>query len=273
MVLRVFACVGLCGGLLGCGPEVAADDSNEGTTGTQTLGSSSTSSNGATTTSSTGEAESSTANSSGADSESSTGFAEPLSGPGCGTPARCTDARIEGSVRVASEADLERLRGVSVITGHFEVVDSELVCLDMLSCVTEVGATVRIQGNGALRSTAGLAGLTSVGVQLENGDGVIIADNPQLEVLEGFPLERLDGTLLLWRNESLHTSEAFGALQSLNILSVQENPLLTSLAGLHGIPSLDSCNVGHNADLCLSEIYAVCQSAQDGEVVFNDDSC
>lgn len=194
-------------------------------------------------------------------------------GPGCEEQVHCTGESIEGSIRIQSEADLQQLRGATSITGHLEISDSDLVCLDALSCLTEVGGTLRIQNNVELRSTAGLGALASLGDEQRHSKGLIITGNPQLEVLEGMPIEVFRGSLLLWRNESLESLDAFLGMQALGTLSVQDNPALTSLQSLHGLASLEECNVTRNPTLCLSEIYAVCQNAEDGEVVLNDDSC
>ncbi len=208
-----------------------------------------------------------------AESSGSSGDPEPLIGPGCEEPTPCTGESIEGSVRIATGADLDQIRGVATITGHLEISAPDLVCLDALTCLNEVGATVRIQGNAELRSTAGLSALSNVGDGMRYGRGIIITLNPQLEVLEGLPIEAFDGSVLMWRNESLQASEAFSGMRELDTLSVQDNPVLESLTALHGLDWLGRCNVTRNGSLCASEIYAVCQNAQRGDVVLNDDSC
>lgn len=263
----------LCTAIAGCGPQVASEGTQETGSAEDTTGAPSPGSTSSTTQPMESSSSDTGSTSIGAESSSSTGGAEPLIGPGCEEPVPCTGDPIEGSVRVATASDLDQLRGVATVTGHLEISTSDLVCLDALACLTEVGATVRIQDNAELRSTAGMSGLSSVGEAMRYGRGLIITDNPQLEVLEGFPIEVFDGSVLLWRNESLRASEAFDELRVLDSLSVQDNPALESLTALHGLGSLEHCNVSRNGSLCASEIYAVCQNAQEGEVVLNDDSC
>lgn len=199
-----------------------------------------------------------------------------LDGPGCGAPPPCDGGVFEGSILIESSADLALLEGFSAVSGFVEIVGTELECLDTLLCLEQVGRDLRIHDNTALRSTAGLSSLSVLGATAQQGGNIIIAQNPQLESLEGFALERVDGVLAVSRNEALYDIPGFASLRRLGSLSVQDNPVLESLAGLHALEQLSDCDVNHNEVLCISDVFAVCGDVLDepgGVTDFNDDAC
>lgn len=260
----------------GCGPNTGA--------GGSTAGSSSTSASGEVPASS-GDVEGDTTSSgvvgegttSSTSASTSTGESA-LEGPGCGEPPPCGLGVYEGDVRIESAADLAALEGYGAIRGMLEVLHSkDLVCLDGLACLEQVGSSVRIQGNAALRSTQGLSNLAEVGVDHPAGSvlSVFIGENAVLERLEGFALEDLDGPLIVWRNPALLELVGFASLQSLSQLVVLENPRLDSLAALHGL-DLARCQVNRNPHLCSGELDAVCgdpQSPSSPLRVFHGEEC
>ncbi len=207
-------------------------------------------------------------------SSSSTG--EVLVGPGCGDPPACDGTVFEGSVRIESAADLPLIEGVSTVTGFVEIVGTDLECLDTLACLEDVGRDLRVQGNDALRSTAGLFNVSALGSTSDGQGDVIIAENPVLESLDGLAIERIDGVVAVWRNDALRDIPGFAELRRLFTLSVQDNPVLESLEGLRDLNRLERCDVSHNGSLCLSEVFAVCGDVveePDSVTDFNDDAC
>lgn len=258
--------------LFGCtGPAVATDPSSSSTEG-------STGSSDATTSPSSDATSASSSSSAGAEtSSSSTG--EVLDGPGCGVVPECTEGSIVGNVRVRSIDDVAALEGVQEILGTLEIANSDLKCLDALACLRIVGGDVRIQGNGALRSTAGLANVEEVGtLDVPHASGsVVLADNEVLERFEGFDgVRRIPKGATLWQNPALREVAAFAAVRRLEELSINDNPALESLSGLHDLERLGRCNVNRNPSLCISEVFEVCgdlEETPDGVTDNNDDGC
>ena len=256
--------------LLGCTDSVVAADPPPSTSS----GSAETSAG----TSSSSSSEATSSSSSGADASSSSS-GELLDGPGCGIVPTCEERTVVGNVGVRSIEDLAQLQGASEITGTLEVADSDLECLDALACLRIVGGDVRVLGNPALRSTAGLGSVEELGASdLNTARGsVVLSGNDTLEVLEGFEaLDRVRGGITLWQNASLREVAAFGGLRRLELLSINGNPVLESLSGLHDLEQLEDCNVNGNPDLCLSEIFEVCGDVDPpagGVTANNDDEC
>ena len=171
------------------------------------------------------------------------------------------------------------LEGVTEIVGTLEIAESDLECLDSLSCLRVVAGDVRILGNPALQSTAGLANVEDLGSgDFNNASGsVVVSQNEQLEILEGFDdLRRIEGGITIWQNPALREVVAFQGLRRLELLSVASNPTLESLHGLHELGRLEDCNVNQNETLCISEVFEVCGDVDppaDGVTNGNDDGC
>ncbi|MEM6291503.1 MAG: hypothetical protein AAGA54_09570 [Myxococcota bacterium] len=263
--------------LAGCGPAVGTQASTDGSTSMSADASTTASSNASSTSTTSVDVSSTSSTSSGGDS-SSTG--EALEGPGCGIVPTCTDEVLDRNVGVASLEDLEAIAGVTDIAGDLQVASPDLVCLDVLACLRRVGGEVRILENEALRSTAGLAAVDEVGYAGMNGSsdrGVVVANNPVLQTLEGFDaLVAINDGLVIWDNPALEQVTGFGSLKGLQLLSVANNPILESLQGLQGLLELHDCNVNQNASLCISEVFEVCGDVDpvpDGVTNGNDDGC
>lgn len=246
----------------------SSTSSDEASTSTTELGSSGSSSSGSADSSSTSSADS---------SSSSTG--DVLDGPGCNVTPTCEERSFEGSIRVRSVDDLAMLEGVAEIVGTLEIAESDVECLDALGCLRVVAGDVRILDNASLRSTAGLAAIEDIGSgDFGNASGsVVVSQNDQLEVLEGFDdVRRIDGGITVWQNPALREVLAFGSLRRLELLSLNSNPALESLVGLHALERLEDCNVNQNATLCISEVFEVCGDVDppaDGVTNGNDDGC
>ena len=254
----------------GCGPTVVAQSSGQGSTsGAPADASSGTSSSS----SSDGSSSSSSSDSTGGDA-SSTG--ESLEGPGCGIVPTCREQMIEGSVGITSLEDLEGFAGVTALTGDLEIAAQDLVCLDALACLRDVGGEVRILDNEALRSTAGLASIETVGT-VGFRRSVVVGNNDVLETLEGFDaLVSIFDALIIADNPVLRRIEGLSAVRGIGVLSISNNPALESLAGLHDVEQIQVCNVNLNPDLCISDVFEVCGDAEDlvdGVTNGNDEAC
>ena len=207
---------------------------------------------------------------------SSTG--EMLEGPGCGAPVDCDRRMIAGDVLVRSADDLDAIAGAQEITGTLEIAETDLVCLDAVACLRVVGGDVRILGNPALLSTAGLANVQALGTSdLDNARGsVVVSENRALEELRGFDnLPVIEGSLTIWGNEALQEITGFAELRGLGLLSITNHPSLEALTGLHGLEELWTCNVNLNPSLCVSEVFEVCGDVDPPQGVTNnnDDGC
>ncbi len=241
---------------------------DEASTSTSELGSSESSSSGAVESSSTSGAGS---------SSSSTG--DVLDGQGCNVTPTCEERSFEGSIRVSSLEDLAMLEGVTELVGTLEIAESDLECIDALGCLRLVAGDVRILDNASLRSTAGLAAVEDIGSgNFGSATGsVVVSQNAQLEVLEGFDhVRRIDGGITVWQNPALREVLAFQSLRRLELLSLNSNEELESLVGLHALERLEDCNVNQNATLCISEVFEVCGDVDppaDGVTNGNDDGC
>lgn len=263
--------------LAGCADSPIADPSGSsgtsGSVGSTSATPASASSDPIPASSSSGEA----ADTSSSSGSSSTG--EMFEGPGCGATVDCDRGIIPGDVLLRSAEDLDALAGVEEIEGTLEIAESDLVCLDALACLRVVGGDVRILGNPALRSTAGLAGIEALGTSdYDNARGsIVVSENHALEELRGFDsLEEIQSSLTLWRNEALRELNGFAGLRGLNRLSITNHASLEALSGLHGIEELGTCNVNLNPALCISEVFEVCGDVDkppQGVTNNNDDGC
>lgn len=262
--------------MLGC-TDAAVPVSPSSSTGMESTSATESSASGAM--SSSGATASSSSSSEGGSPSSSSSAGETLDGPGCGVVPTCERRSISGNVRVSSVDDLSALEGAHELVGTLEIADSDLECLDALACLRIVGGDVRILGNDALRSTAGLRSIEALGTaDFDNAAGsVVVSGNEALEVFEGFDgVRRIDGGVTVWQNPALREVAAFAGLRRLLLLSIAVNPALESLSGLHALEQLERCNVNSNATLCISEVFEVCGDLEvppAGLTDNNDDGC
>lgn len=251
----------------------------ESTSGTSSTGSPDAATESSPTGASASETSTGSTSSGGVADSSSSSTGEVLDGLGCNVTPRCEGGTLEAGIRVTSAEELAMLEGVTEITGTLEIAESDLECLDALACLQTVGGDIRVLGNPVLRSTAGLAGIEELGSNdISSASGsVIVSQNEELEVLEGFDqLRRINGGVTVWQNPSLREVVGFEGMRRLELLSINSNPLLESLAGLHALERLEDCNVSQNATLCISEVFEVCGDVDppaDGVTNNNDDAC
>ncbi len=127
----------------------------------------------------------------------------------------------------------------SVIEGYLiieESNDGNITNLNGLRNIKYIGEGLRIQNNSALKSVAGLEALDSV------GRGITINNNGALETLDGLSgIKKISDNLDICENNKLTSIKGFGDA-SLTIISglltLDSNPLLTSLSGLESIKTI-----------------------------------
>jgi receptor L domain-containing protein len=193
---------------------------------------------------------------------------------------------IDGSVSVSKPEELERLRGVTLITGDLSIAGtvtdltplaelaevrgtlsiyqaSELASLQGLGRLTRAGA-LSIVGNPQLWGLRGLGALGSLGsLEIANAtftslagleqlgvvdDRLDVFNNPALTSLDGLQgLGSVGGSLSLYGNPALID---LGALRSLRVagtsLQIQNNDALRDLVGLEGLAQLGSLGITQN---------------------------
>lgn len=207
--------------------------------------------------------------------ESSSSGDPGLEGPGCGVTPTCDRGMFDGHAKIESVDDLQRLAGYSEVRGHLEVsASTDIVCLDALACLEEIGRDLRVQENAALRSTEGLRNLRRVGGNYASSGTpvtILIGENAVLEAFEGFSLEGSIDHLVIWGNPAL-TDVSDLYFDRLGMLSVLENPRLEALSSLHGLSGTD-CFINHNPRLCMPEIQLVCSNGSDDSRAYNGVEC
>jgi len=122
-----------------------------------------------------------------------------------GVPSECTEV-VEGDLEITDASDFEWLRTVREVTGHVRVQDLTIAeDLSMLSCLEVAGGGLWAQDTKSLRSLRGVGRLRSVGTW---PDGVVRVDgNLALETLAGLDgLEEI-GTIRVWDNPNLSRLE------------------------------------------------------------------
>jgi hypothetical protein len=168
-------------------------------------------------------------------------------GAGATNGTDCPGVR-EGDVTVTTPAELERLRGVGLVTGDLDVVCAECETLEPLGCLAEVGRMLVITGCDRLESLAGLSRLRRLGLRDENGglglgfhfQPFYALGNARLKTLEGLgPLERVEGRVHVFKNPVLADLSGIAAVSDVaGAFYVEENPSLESLESLRGLRSV-----------------------------------
>ncbi|MCR9162005.1 MAG: hypothetical protein ACE37F_26485 [Nannocystaceae bacterium] len=208
-------------------------------------------------------------------------------GFGCDMPVACDKGVYEGSPTVTTQADVEELAGYTEITGRLAIANSELECLNFLSCLTSVGHDLNIFNNDALVDVSGLDNIEIIGA---------ITDGPLMP----------GGTLTISENESLVDFDSLNLIEQTPIsFSISENPSLESISGFQGFVGTQrnfeirfnenltniasdglreilfiggECVVTNNPSLCISTIEDMCsvgvkQGPFGGSTVNNDNGC
>jgi len=150
-----------------------------------------------------------------------------------------------GPVRIENAADLERLRGVQVVEGKLEILESALGAdaLAALSSLETVAGDLAVEGNRKLGSLEPLKSLREVEGNLYLGfnDALATLDLPRLErvggalILEGQPdlsEIRLDGLKVVGSYFDIHENDSLARVSLASLatvggeLSVRDNPEL-----------------------------------------------
>jgi hypothetical protein len=185
-------------------------------------------------------------------------------GPGCG-------GVVDRDVTVRTPAELEALRGQSLVAGNLIVACPDCETLEPLGCLTEVGLMLSVVGCDRLRSLEGLSALRRLGLAGPNGGLAIgfffepwdthgnaelrtlsglgpleravgridVRDNPKLEDLVGIASVReLQGAMFLTHNPSLASLQSLDGLAVVNSLSIEDNDALVDLHGLEHVVAL-----------------------------------
>lgn len=179
-------------------------------------------------------------------------------GNGCSAAPACDRGSFVGSIRVTSAAQIDEIAGYTSMTGWLEVFESDLECLEFLSCMEDVGHDVTVFGNPGLRDIDGLDNLTTIGIV---GDGnLVFSENVSLTELDAINgLEVIPGSLVVNHNDSLTGVTGLNGLREVREnFTMQFNPVLSSLSGLHDLDAIDGRLVAtQNPSLCVEELARV----------------
>ncbi|RKG89237.1 DUF7151 family protein [Corallococcus terminator] len=149
------------------------------------------------------------------------------------------------SASVAHGAALESLSGLSSLrtVEHLSIFNNAaLTSLQGLNSL-QSAASVSIIKNAALKTTAGFPRLVRVG-------SVLIGDNASLESAGGMPeLRTVSESFWLSNNALLRKVADLPKLDSVQILTVESNPMLTDLGGFGSLMRLERLSVRYNRDL------------------------
>ncbi len=156
-------------------------------------------------------------------------------------------------ITLASQADVDNFATnypgctSSATAVVMTITGADIVNLNGLSGITYWGGGIKIMNNPMLNDVTGLSNLTSIGANGSSFSGLIVEGNPLLPNLNGLnAVTTINGQLEIVNNAVLtnfdalssYTGTAFGGSATVRI---ENNPLLTSVAGLNGLT-----NYGNN---------------------------
>ena len=174
-----------------------------------------------------------------ATTSTSTGLGEAGSSS-TGEPSPCTDVH-EGSLTLDGQTEVDSSLALREVTGSL-VITGDVQSLASLSCLSRVGADLRIQGTADLADLTGLFSLSYVGRRLD------ISHNENLESLDGLdalgfvPYISIQGNAL--RSLKLDELQAVEQLQIGDCCSRGAGePELEDLSGLGSLISVDLVDV------------------------------
>jgi hypothetical protein len=233
---------------------------------------------------------SSTTDDSATDSETSgvgTTTGTPVEGLGCDPPPACDKGEYDGSITVNDQTTIDEIAGYTSITGRLAVANSDVECLEFLSCMTSVGHDLNLFGNDLLTDVGGLDNIEEIGA---------IQDGPLMP----------GGTLTISENNALVDFDSLNKLQQTPInFSISENDALESITGFQGMVGSQKnfeirfneqlrtvsqgglgdilfiggeCVVTNNPNLCITTIVEMCETGVKqgpfgGNTANNDESC
>ena len=161
----------------------------------------------------------------------------------------------QGNVTIASQADVNALRDVTVITGSLTVATQE-VSLEFspLDSLEQVGGGLIIPNNPNLTDLSGFGKLQSVGY-------INIYDNAALASIGGFGSLTSVGSFYISNNAALTSLPAFEALESVGSFYIIRNAKLGSLSGFADLTSVnDTFSISYNAVLTSLSAFEALKS-------------
>ena len=208
-------------------------------------------------------------------------------GFGCDMPVACDKGVFEGSPTITTPADVEEIAGYSEITGRLAIANSELECLNFLSCLTSVGHDLNIFDNDRLTDVSGLDNVAVIGAitdgPLMPGGTLTISENDALVDFDSLNLiEQTPISFSISENDALESITGFqGFVGTQRNFEIRFNENLTNIAsdGLRELLFIGGeCVVTNNPSLCISTIEDMCsigvkQGPFGGSTVNNDNGC
>lgn len=181
------------------------------------------------------------------------------------------DGVLEGSVIVddtAGSDDPAMLEGIAVVTGAIRFSNTDITNLDVMGCVTEVGADITIFNNDMLTDVNGLHNVTSIGTEF------VFSGNDALVDFNSLPnIQQMNTTLSFQENASLETISGFHSFVGISSevinpvtmmpdltgnITIQRNDVLRDINGLGGLRVVGgNFAVTNNPMLCISSVDCV----------------
>lgn len=211
----------------------------------------------------------------------------PLEGVGCDMPVACDKGVFDGSLTITTPADVQEIAGYTEITGRLAIANSEVECLNFLSCLTSVGHDLNIFDNDALVDVSGLDNVTAIGAAVDGtlvpGGTLTISENDALVDFDSLNQVAVTPmSLSISENDSLGAISGFqGFVGTQENFEIRFNESLSSVSsrGLRGILFIGGeCVVTNNANLCISTIEDMCsvgvkQGPFGGSTANNNEGC
>ncbi|MFW7381122.1 MAG: hypothetical protein ACOH5I_20070 [Oligoflexus sp.] len=157
-------------------------------------------------------------------------------------------SKIGGSLKIFYNPDLSEvvLPPMTVITDRIEIQKNpSLTSVTSLGNTSELFGPIMINENPSLTDLSGFQSLKSILA----GD-LMIQKNEALTTLDGFEnLAAINGSLSIGGNSSLQTLEGLRTLKKLSMLSLTDNPMLSSIAAFSNLSGLSDLVLYRNHSL------------------------
>jgi hypothetical protein len=185
-------------------------------------------------------------------------------------PVDCAGANgvIDTSVIIdeTGMTDPSILEGVITVNGSIRISRTELTDLNFMACVRSVTGDITIFDNDMLTNVDGLWSVEDIGTDF------VFSQNDALTDFNGLPnITKLINNLVMRENGALTRVSGFNNLVGIDgmgldpegnqiggNITIQENPVLTSVEGLIGVLVVNGVfSVSNNPMLCLSSVVCV----------------
>jgi len=144
----------------------------------------------------------------------------------------CPERFLEGDVVIGSAEDLEALLAVTTVNGSLSIVQSDLVEIFGMGCLTAVTGDLVISENAALRRLDGLGGLTALGGDLTVTDNPVLVTCQAEELRDRLVAAGWSGIATISGNDDVTSCECpNGTWQGDRYMMVQHEWQLEELAG------------------------------------------